>query len=538
MSGKHTKKSTSISDVNKHILEIKKKIQLSEGQRKALFEVREAEYKGNCNEIAKLKKEISEILVLLNEQKSNRAQKRIKSGRLKSTVGALCEKPSWITQEMLDLHVIDKGKQHDLIRYQVRQKQLYLAKLAKEYQKLALEKGKKLLIQKVEIPFKNISTELQNNMHAIKIQWREAAHVNTRYKDIMTSLQQDGARFEFNMKCIENQLCVQRTEIDRLQKIAEEASEMRGRARTALVQQEKSALNAAKSRDQQESEGRLLVEKGQQELEKLERRIFQSGKVPIRPETDSKLENNVVAEQSTPSPQNDDVIVDIFESLKQGTGATTTEEVLERFRAQRETDSRLNNLRNNSEIEKRHLEKTQEVLNFELEQHKYAETRDEEQNLEQVEQFEKLIQEQEELQKNYENQKEETKTVIRHVGACLDSLYRGIHPLSTVEQNSKMALQRVEAELCEIISELNQAKPSVKYPAMIEVLEMDEDKWLPPPYGGLVARTPVPQEESPIPQPIGSDDDEEVPTRGYLKRQAQLVVDARLRRKNIRFQRK
>lgn len=67
---------------------------------------------------------------------------------------------------------------------------------------------------------------------------------------------------------------------------------------------------------------------------------------------------------------------------------------------------------------------------------------------------------------------------------------------------------------------------------------MDEDRWLPPPYSGLVTRTPIPQEESPIPQPIGSDDDEEVPTRGYLKRQAQLVVDARLRRKNIRFQRK
>lgn len=36
----------------------------------------------------------------------------------------------------------------------------------------------------------------------------------------------------------------------------------------------------------------------------------------------------------------------------------------------------------------------------------------------------------------------------------------------------------------------------------------------------------------------GSEDEEEVPTRGYLKRQAQLVVDARARRKNVRMQRK
>lgn len=34
----------------------------------------------------------------------------------------------------------------------------------------------------------------------------------------------------------------------------------------------------------------------------------------------------------------------------------------------------------------------------------------------------------------------------------------------------------------------------------------------------------------------GSDDEEEVPSRNYLKRQAQLVVDAKSRRKNIRAQ--
>lgn len=34
----------------------------------------------------------------------------------------------------------------------------------------------------------------------------------------------------------------------------------------------------------------------------------------------------------------------------------------------------------------------------------------------------------------------------------------------------------------------------------------------------------------------GSEDETEVPSRGYLKRQAQLVVDAKSRRKNIRMQ--
>lgn len=63
-----------------------------------------------------------------------------------------------------------------------------------------------------------------------------------------------------------------------------------------------------------------------------------------------------------------------------------------------------------------------------------------------------------------------------------------------------------------------------------------EEKWLPAPYSGLVRRTPLPQTgASPAPPPPGSEDEEEVPSRTYLKRQAQLVVDAKSRRKNIRL---
>lgn len=174
---------------------------------------------------------------------------------------------------------------------------------------------------------------------------------------------------------------------------------MRGTARAALLQQEKAALQTAKSQSHQLTEGKRLVLKGKQELEKLERRIFQSGRPLLRSEPEVGEDSQIILEESSTSPQNDDIIESIFETLKQTTGigllfarfiiffflifkhfilsgSSTYEEVVDRFRAQKDTDVRLNRLRNNSEVEKRQLEKKQEALTMELEHYKYAEAKD------------------------------------------------------------------------------------------------------------------------------------------------------------------
>lgn len=97
---------------------------------------------------------------------------------------------------------------------------------------------------------------------------------------------------------------------------------MKGTVRSELLLQEKVALSAGKARDQQENEGKRLVVRGKQELEKLERRIFQSGKTPVRSEADTGDEIVVDEEvnDETTSQQEDVTTTDIFETLKQATG--------------------------------------------------------------------------------------------------------------------------------------------------------------------------------------------------------------------------
>lgn len=88
-----------------------------EGQRKALFEECEAERKSNGDEILKLKKDISQLLLRLKDNRNLSAKSRIKSGKLEAVVGVLGERNCFCTQNTLDLLVTDKNKKLDLICY-------------------------------------------------------------------------------------------------------------------------------------------------------------------------------------------------------------------------------------------------------------------------------------------------------------------------------------------------------------------------------------------------------------------------------------
>lgn len=87
------------------------------------------------------------------------------------------------------------------------------------------------------------------------------------------------------------------------------------------MHEEKSAMHAARMRDNKEGDGNRVMGEGRQQLEKLERRIFQSGKVLVRADADDGSEGcfpniTVTSATSRTSYHNRDV----FDKLKQITG--------------------------------------------------------------------------------------------------------------------------------------------------------------------------------------------------------------------------
>lgn len=97
---------------------------------------------------------------------------------------------------------------------------MYLKKLADEYSSLMAIALKKIPPDKLAEPLKKSIRDLQNNIHAIEVQFREAGHVCVRYRSIRQSLLDDAGRFEGNIKAVEAELKNQQFDIDKLQEVS------------------------------------------------------------------------------------------------------------------------------------------------------------------------------------------------------------------------------------------------------------------------------------------------------------------------------
>ncbi|XP_050293793.1 merozoite surface protein 1 [Anthonomus grandis grandis] len=525
-----------LTELNKKITEIKKKIQLSEGQRKALFEDCETERKSNSDEILKLKKEVSNLVILLHESKSPVAKYRLKNRRVAEIVGPLTDKTCPEVKELLDLQIIDLCKKLDLLRYRIKKRRQYIVELGTQYQKMVSQTEKKELAQKVERPMKKSASELQNNIHAVEVQIREAVHIRNKYADIRKSLKEDAAKFESRIKTLEEELQMQAGDIDKLQKIMEEATKRRGKARGHLLKEERQAASTAVQREKEADEGRRLVSERKVELEKLEKRLFISGRLPVRPEPEG-AEADAEEEKSSTPPHPVEIKSQEFELLKRATGGSSTQEVLERFEAQREALNKLNELRSKSETEKRNIEKNIETLKTKLDGYKYSESREAEKKSGEMERLQSEIACQQNRSETFKLEKITKEQALTNVLLSLHGLRLMANPLALPENDPEKILCSIFKEVETIMRKYEKSRTISKVGEEIEPLEVIEEH-LPAPYSGLIRRTPLPQvmgSPSPVPQ-TGSEDEDEVPSRGFLKRQAQLVIDAKSRRRNLRVQ--
>ncbi|CAH2242428.1 jg20430 [Pararge aegeria aegeria] len=486
-----------LTTINSKIFEIKKKIQLSEGQRKSHYEENEAEKKQNSDLIDTLKKEIRLRLYELAQAKEIVADEEAQVKKYLNDVCYIGNKSADQLIHNLDLKVIEQRKILDLLKYEKGSKKKKLRELETEYEKLLIESTKSDLVKsKITTRARKNVSHLENEIHKVLIQWTEAELVKKKYFSIRQALIEDSVKFESSLCRIEELLKKQKEEIQKLEVVREEAAEMRIRATAATSAEAARAHDAEHGRAAERAYFAQRFDERKRELEKLEKRIFPPPVRAVRQESARSTEGETVAEDQSAAVQ----MEDIFQRLMKLTGVTDPEEVFDRFRSQRETSKRLNYLQQTTEEEKLQLEQTQTTLMAELEGYKFASVRDKDEGQDEIQELKAKIKEEEEKYKELLKEFENLETFL-------------------------LEIKRLVYDLCKMLDTTSGAPSVTGVSARSPSTTKESEKALPT-YKELVTKEPV--------KAPPSDEEEDIPSRCYLKRQAQLIVDTKCRRKGFR----
>ncbi|EDS39466.1 conserved hypothetical protein [Culex quinquefasciatus] len=584
----------SLALTNKKIAELKKKVQLAEGQKKAYTEEYADSKKIQCEKIAELKKQVRELtnkLSYLHNPNSAKTQRNVQEikRRVQLPPGA---KTVQDALTVVDLKIIDLNKQADATEAKHKKREAYYRKLVEQYHMLMGYKNSKSdgsnppeTVE--EDANRKLITHLENEIHRTSVQWMEAEHIRKKYRGIKLALMGDAEKFESSLLELEQAITEQLAEITKLESVHKEALQMRDSTKSVLQRQEQTTHYAYKSREKQSQDFRRQVEERKLELERLERKIFSSGKTLIHQESalSASGEGDDAAGHGKDSATE---MEQKFKKLMQATGVSAASEVVDRFLAQREASARLTYLRTVTENEKKQLESQRELMTAQLDSFKFADVKDSDVNQEELEKLRNSIEEQRARREECEKASGYTLNVFNTIK---DTLVELLIALIEMEENLGIQLMRrsptkqaemddisagnisiddlgnmleekiklgmiasgqlandADSGLSEDEGEAPRPPPSaLQVPApspsatVSSVAQDDRDKpaAYPPVYISLVTGRAAAQQSAASPGPgatvVLSDDEAEVPSRGYLKRQANMIIEAKSRRKGFRM---
>ncbi|EGI57625.1 Coiled-coil domain-containing protein 151 [Acromyrmex echinatior] len=373
-----------------------------------------------------------------------------------------------------------------------------------------------------------------------------------KYRSVCSELKEKSVLYASSLKNLEDGIKQQENEIKRLQArlmrkgVKEEAIELKDSTQETLVKEEIEETNSSKKRDSIIKEYRQRVAERRMELERLERMIFHT-----RPRDDFETRGkNRVQVQEDMIKDELARLEEAFAKLQNATGVSRSEEVLNRFLGQKATKESLQKMRTATEQEKMVLEKRRQELNVEIEMRKFSETKTAEQNAEVVAKLNLQIDEQRSRRERAENASRRIRELLNEVTGILYKLCEKFQHVTDTPllENIKMddTLAIIELLGNKVKHGMDVLNASDKYLETMDEALLDKLETLSIATTSVEGRTMRVNSGGPLfprfpscatPAAPLSEDEDEVPSRNALKRQAQLLVDTKSRRKGFTFRR-
>ncbi|XP_067440147.1 coiled-coil domain-containing protein 151 [Thunnus thynnus] len=526
------------------ITEMQRKIQLLEGDRTAYYESSQSTIKKNRESIRQLRQENKRLYRKVAE--ANAGDEHIikvafhNRGLEKDAYRNMSGKAAITT---LDQRVLSKMKRLNALKHTTQNYQHRLDELRMEYQRRKPEgssgaQSADARARKREEDAMKLRA-LENNLEKTQFKCKEAENIMTNYLKLKSHLQEESLTFQGQLDSLEAEILKHREEHHNLQVMNSEAQLSKEAAKAELQQQEELLYKERKDRERIIASYRKKVEERKAQAEKVDRRAQRSTMQPDELSSEAQRSTTRMAgeEEKTIS-----TFEEAFQRIKEATGVTNIQEIVERFISQKETHQHLERLKEENEKIMLQLKEQKELLYQQFQDMKYsgeAKLSSDQQMLEDCEQQLQAEQQRCDAAKERLDWLVKTLSTVRageeHLADKLQHITLSEHTVAEVSPDSDEFVVELMTQ-CELKLQLLQEELQGKDHAAI-MKEMEEEEFFVRIEGKLPAyntRVKLPEDQrlDLFDNEDESEEDEaDIISREALKRQSQLIIDSKSKKK-------
>ncbi|KAM9313774.1 coiled-coil domain-containing protein 151 [Pholidichthys leucotaenia] len=353
--------------------ELQLKIQLQEADRTAYYQSSQATIKKNRETILQLRQENKTLYRNVAEATAGDEYVIKKAfhhrGPEKNAFRNMSGKEA---VAVLEQKVLSKRKRLNALKHTTQTYQQRLEELKKEYQRMKPEGGNGTKSADARTRKKEEDTmrlrALENSLEKTQFKCKEAENIMTNYLKLKNHLQEESLTFSGQLDSLEGEILKHREELQRLQVLNNEAQRNKEAAKAELQQEEEIIYKERKERERIIASYKKKVEerKAQYGIDRWAQRTT------IQPE---ELSSDALHSTTRMEGEEEKVIStfeEAFRHIKEATGVTHVQEIVERFNSQKETHERLEKLKEENEEVLHQLNEQKELLSQQFKELKYS----------------------------------------------------------------------------------------------------------------------------------------------------------------------
>lgn len=496
------------SSVHAQVLELQRKIQLLEGDRKAFYESSQWNMKKNQDTINQLQEETKALHVQLKD---------LLQGDSKVIQAIIQE---WKSEKpFLKNRTCEQALEH--LEHQLREKMNQLNALRHQTMR-----------------------NLENRLEKARMKAEEAEHITNVYLQLKSYLQEESLNLESRLDSMEAEVMNTKHEVQELKVVNQEAINARDIAKNQLQYLEESAIRDRKKREHYITDCKKRAEEKKLQTERMERKQTHRDHVLLQSE-DTIQDHQRHREEELRQRWSMYQMEVMFGKVKDATGVAESHAVVRRFLAQDETFTQLENLKKDNELALAKLKEEKQRLQRELENLKYSGDATLVSQRRLHEEMQKTFKKEEQRHNDVHERLEHTSRILQLVKDCLEHLANKLSHVKlddTVLAGKKLdrdsedyaynLLVVVQEKLLKLQDQLeSQDVPELlRHIADREFLATLEGKL--PLYNTRILLPVASVKDKFFDEEESEDDDRDVVTRAAFKLRSQKLIEARSKKRN------